>query len=115
MAMRSLKDSTESLAEQLMPGWKAVKTHSGAPDDSEPRTDNITGGTGADSTMPSLADLKAKYVGAGAGPERDSAASMSNHDPSSAADTELVRMQNGPLRKTVAVSKSARKVLWSQG
>jgi hypothetical protein len=32
-----------------------------------------------------------------------------------AADTTVVELESGPLKKTVAVSKSKNKVIWSQG
>lgn len=103
----------ERLAESLMPGWTAIKTARSAP---------LAGGSdyrdslrkaGVDIvTMPSLDELKAKYAGF-TGPARDHVA-----DAQSLADnpdTAIVSLQNGPLRKTIAISKSAKKVLWSQG
>jgi hypothetical protein len=53
--------------------------------------------------------LKAKYLGA-ARTHADSA-------PTDAAKRRIPRwsMESGPLRKTVAVSKSKKKVIWSQG
>ena len=64
------------------------------------------------SVMPSTDELKAKYLGA---PQRNSMQSDAADVAQDEADTALVEMEAGPLKKTVAVSKSRKKVIWSQG
>lgn len=103
--------SIERLAEKLMPGWTAVK---------KVRSSNVLGGLAAkDSleeagvkimTMPSLDKLKAKYAGIGGKDQKLMPDSFADD-----SDTAIVNLQNGPLNKTVAISRSERKVVWSQG
>lgn len=114
---RNLNQLAAQVAEQAMPGWKAVKeTSLDAPDrrDSYSRdsSDSNLGST-ADAVMPTTEQLRAKYLGARTSQSvhRDSATDVAEH----AADTALVELESGPLKKTVAVSKSQKKVIWSQG
>jgi hypothetical protein len=102
------------VAEDALPGWRVVQettldpatevlgSNADSPDDSA--------ADGADSVMPSMEKLKAKYLGAG---QADSAGIDAVTD--NTADTTLVELESGPLKKTVAVSKSKKKVIWSQG
>jgi hypothetical protein len=119
MARRSPQksdDSCSSVAEQAMPGWKAVNETSleesgsdGTRYAADTAGDDVVGT--ADSVMPSMEELKAKYLGAA----RADALPMSREAAADAADTTLVELEAGPLKKTVAVSKSKKKVIWSQG
>jgi hypothetical protein len=105
--------SEEQLAESLMPGWTAIKNPRAAPIGGVAGLQDSLRKAGVDIvTMPSLDELKAKYAGF-TGPLRDSGAGSSGLADN--PDTAIVNLQNGPLRKTVAFSKSAKKVLWSQG
>jgi len=98
----------QRLAESLMPGWKAVETYSGEGAVAMAALpDSMPDGVVADSAMPSMEKLKAKYGVTDPTASADAAGSES--------DTVIVKLQNGPLRKTVAVSPSAQKVIWSQG
>jgi hypothetical protein len=113
---RNLSES-EKVAETAMPGWKAVKeTSLAAPAANEAsyadssRTD--TSGT-ADSVMPTTEQLKAKYQGAA--PQSDSLSQPGADVAAEEADTTLVELESGPLKKTVAISKRRKKVIWSQG
>ena len=108
------KSEIEKLAEELMPGWRAVDAH--MDDDTSEllaATDARAKRSRADSTMPSIAKLRAKY---GTKESDINVGSTSFHDSrSDASDTAIVQVESGPLRKTVAISPSKRKVLWSQG
>jgi hypothetical protein len=119
MARKSSTDDNwaAQVAEEAMPGWKSVSettleapsaftSHDAAADYDSPRE--------ADAVMPSLDKLKAKYLGASV-PRSDDAVRVVLDNASEAADTALVEMEAGPLRKTIAVSKSKKKVIWSQG
>jgi len=106
--------SAASVAETAMPGWKVVKETSlnnleaasdAVGNDPEPT---------ADAVMPSLDQLKAKYLGVVRTDAVPDPASYANA-AADAADTTLVEMEAGPLKKTVAVSKKGKKVIWSQG
>ena len=116
-------DAAVRAAEAAMPGWKAVKQtsleeppalESGADsmDNRSPRT--------ADAVMPSVDKLKEKYLGVSgrrsdAGGRARYSDSVTRDAAVESADTALVEMESGPLKKTVAVSKSQKKVIWSQG
>jgi hypothetical protein len=110
--------AASKIAEEALPGWKAVKTTSAAASE-ELATDAYAADEPppqVDAVMPSLDELKAKYVGArGAGPDAATPSPSSADAAAAAADTALVQMEAGPLKKTVAVSKSQKKVIWSQG
>ena len=106
------KSEIEELAEELLPGWRAVDAH--MQNDSEPLAarDSADERPKADSTMPSMEKLRAKY-----GTKKSDVAGTVLKDARSnpAGDTAIVQVESGPLRKTVAISPSRRKVLWSQG
>lgn len=121
MARRSPQtpdDSASSVAEQAMPGWKAVNETSlaesgsgGAAYAADAASDDVA--AAADAVMPSMEALKAKYLGAASA---DALPRPTSRDVAAdAADTALVELEAGPLKKTVAVSKSKKKVIWSQG
>lgn len=105
---RSKDSAAENLAESLMPGWTVVKSGSGSRPESGYK-DNLEKAGVSIVTMPSMDKLKAKYVGVSKGLKADHVALGGN------PDTAIVDLQNGPLTKTVAVSKSRKRVLWSQG
>lgn len=113
---RNPSDAVAQAAEAAMPGWKAIKeTPLEASRRDRYSADATTSdpGNAADAIMPSTEQLRAKYLGA---TQRDSAAPQSSSDVArDEADTALVEMESGPLKKTVAVSKSKKKVIWSQG
>jgi hypothetical protein len=105
----------EKVAETAMPGWKAVKETSltGPAANAAYFADSVStdvSGT-ADSVMPTTEELKAKYLGA----RSDSLGQRNADTGSDEADTTLVEMESGPLKKTVAISKSRKKLIWSQG
>jgi len=99
-----------------MPGWKAINEtplqQSGARSLAVDAADDTA--HAADAVMPSLDELKAKYLGAARG-DAAPAAIRQEDTAANAADTTLVELESGPLKKTVAVSKSKKKVIWSQG
>lgn len=115
---RGEEPSASRVAEEAMPGWKVVKETSldqsrvaVAPDAYS--NDQQDRGESADVVMPSLDDLKAKYLGAS---QSDSVSDSVRRDiAAESADTSLVELESGPIKKTVAVSKSRKKVIWSQG
>jgi len=106
--------SPAQVAEEALPGWKAVKETSLEKRAGMTRTESYDADAPvADAVMPSLDQLKAKYLGADA-----AAADAPPADADVAADeadTSLVELESGPLKKTVAVSKRQKKVIWSQG
>jgi hypothetical protein len=63
--------------------------------------------------MPSVEELRAKYLGAS--PRAIMDAPPDAEAPTDMGDVSLVELESGPLKKTAAVSKSKKKVLWSQG
>ena len=106
--------SPAQIAEEALPGWKAVKETSLEKGAAATRSESFDADAPiADAVMPSLDQLRAKYLGADA-----AAAGAPPADADVAADeadTSLVELEAGPLKKTVAVSKSRKKVIWSQG
>jgi hypothetical protein len=112
---RNLSKS-EKVAETAMPGWKAVREispTSPAANEAYLADSASTDVSGtADSIMPTTEELKAKYRGAA---RSDSTSRPSADTRSDEADTALVEMESGPLKKTVAISKSRKKLIWSQG
>jgi len=115
---RNPSDLAAQVAETEMPGWKAVKEISLTSSNQNSyyhmdSSDSDPLGTTADAVMPSTEQLKAKYLGA---PQADSSSAIPQADTSSnETDTALVELESGPLKKTVAVSKAQKKVIWSQG
>jgi hypothetical protein len=109
--MAKNKSEAARIAEEALPGWKAVSETSAtqgehesfAADDAQPN---------ADSVMPTVDDLRQKYLGAA---EAQMAGADSADDGIESDDAELVDLESGPLKKTVAVSKKNKKVIWSQG
>jgi hypothetical protein len=113
---RTRDDSAAHVAEEALPGWKAVKETSLDEDEQAgAATDAFyeDAAKTADAVMPSLDRLKAKYLGASG--TRSDAMPDAAEAAAAAQDTALVEMESGPLKKTVAVSKSKKKVIWSQG
>jgi len=120
MARRSqtVDPSASSVAEEAMPGWKAINETSleqwgpaAATFAADAASDDSAGP--ADAVMPSMEDLKAKYLGAS---RADTISASTRQDVAAdVADTALVELEAGPLKKTVAVSRSKKKVIWSQG
>lgn len=111
MAKQSSKNSDDAatVAEREMPGWKAVKVETtraralaAIDDKGEPKA-------GADVVLPSLEKLRRKYLGEddAQDPERELL------DSGLPDDLEVVEMESGDHRKTVAVRRG--KVVWSQG
>lgn len=106
------KSASTRIAEEHFPGWKATRVSSmeeGAEPlsatlaDSDPRAS-------ADATMPGMDELRKKYLGA-----RDAGGQDSLPASDSSEDTDLVELESGPLKKVAAVSKTKKKVIWSQG
>ncbi|SPP92787.1 hypothetical protein [Bradyrhizobium vignae] len=107
------KDSKSAkIAEEHFPGWKATRVSSmeeGAETLAETLADSDRR-SAADTTMPGLDDLRRKYLGA-----RDSSSADTLPLSDGAEDTDLVELESGPLKKVAAVSKTKKKVIWSQG
>lgn len=116
---RALDFSASRIAEEALPGWKAInetsleeESGSGATAFAADASSDDSAGT-ADAIMPSTEELRAKYLGAA---RSDAISTSTRQDVAgAAADTALVKLEAGPLKKTVAVSKSKKKVIWSQG
>lgn len=114
MASPRKASRSSQIAEQQFPGWKATKVSSldeGAEPLESHFSDDATSNA-AESVMPSQDELRKKYLGAKEAPP---VAARRGGGPDTTADTDLVELESGPLKKTVAVSKRSRKVIWSQG
>jgi hypothetical protein len=116
---RERRDAAD-IAEETHRGWKAVDEASLA-EAAAPYSDSLASAydaaaQAADAVLPSQDELRAKYLGAAAGAADSLSTALSASDAAAeAADITLVKLEGGPLKKTVAVSKSQKKVLWSQG
>ena len=99
---QGVKMSPLEIAEKAMPGWKAVTAESvtDAPDTAE-----------SDAHLPSLADLKAKYLGPAAA--SDALNIEESGEPTNT--TEVVTLQSGPLKRRVGVNTQKGVVTWRQG
>lgn len=102
-------EDAASVAEKEMPGWKAVRSETTRARASREIDTDGKPKAGADVVLPSLDKLRQKYLGedGSTDPERDIL------DAGPADDVEMVEMESGEHRKTVAVRKG--KVVWSQG
>ena len=98
-----LKMSPIEIAEKAMPGWKAVTAESvtDAPDTAE-----------SDAHLPSLAALKAKYLGPAAASD---ALNIIEDSSKPTSTTEVVTLQSGPLKRRVGVNTQKGVVTWRQG
>lgn len=113
----NISDLAAEVAEEALPGWTAIQEtplDAPQPEIATPHADawpDDASDAAGEFVMPSTETLKAKYLGAA---QADTPLA-NNAGADDAADTTLVEMEAGPLRKTVAISKSKKKVLWSQG
>jgi hypothetical protein len=110
---RGIKGASSRIAEESFPGWKATKENS-MEEEAEPLASHSADdmrSDAAETVMPSQDDLRKKYLGARDAPKPQSKAPLAD----TSADTDLVELESGPLKKTVAVSKKTKKVIWSQG
>lgn len=97
---QSVKMSPHEIAEKAMPGWKAVT--------SEAVTDAHE--TAApDAHLPSLAELKSKYLGT------DAVSDAANVEDEPTNTTEVVTLQSGELKRKVGVNTDKGVVTWRQG
>ena len=106
------KSASSRIAEEHFPGWKATRVNSMA-EGAEPLSASLSDSdrrTSADATMPDMDELRKKYMGA-----RDASGQDTLPASDSSDDTDLVELQSGPLKKVAAVSKTKKKVIWSQG
>jgi hypothetical protein len=113
---RTSDESTARVAEEAFPGWKPVhETSLSTPSSSRNAhaADHAPGAPDADVIMPTIEELRAKYLGAEAAMDAPSATDPDA--PTDNNDVSLVELESGPLKKTAAVSKSKKRVLWSQG
>ncbi|WFU62480.1 hypothetical protein [Bradyrhizobium brasilense] len=111
---KNSKNASSQIAEEHFPGWKATRVSS-MEEGAEPLSAGMADSSSrrsADTTMPGLDELRKKYLGA-----RDSGGTDSAPAPASDSteDTDLVELESGPLKKVAAVSKTKKKVIWSQG
>lgn len=117
MARKPVDPSPSQVAEEAMPGWKAVNEVSlepGSAASADAGDYHNDSAEAADAVMPSIKQLQAKYFGAA---RADAVAEATGRDAAAAdaSDMSLVELESGPLKKTVAISKSKKKVIWSQG
>lgn len=93
--------SPKEIAEKAMPGWKAVTSEavSDAPETVE-----------ADAQLPSLAELRRKYLG-----KRASDAPNLEESEQATKTTEVVTLQSGQLKRKVGVNTQKGVVTWRQG
>lgn len=110
---RGTRGVSSRIAEESFPGWKATNENSmeGEAETLASHSTDDMRSDAAETVMPSQDDLRRKYLGA-----RDAAKPQSKTPlADTSADTDLVELESGPLKKTVAVSKKTKKVIWSQG
>jgi hypothetical protein len=108
------KSTAAEIAEEKMPGWKAVAPSGPISPLGETRrypADAVRDSVPADAVMPSTRQLRAKFLGADAAAQE---ADNSNADPLE-ADVELVDMKSGGIERTVGVNSKTKKIDWSQG
>ncbi len=103
----SPKDSAKSksaaeIAEAAMPGWKAV------PKEEETRSLDARTFVSPDATLPSLTELRKKYLG-----EAEDLSDVRPKHLAAEDDTEVVTLSSGPHKKKVGVKGG--KVVWWQG
>lgn len=96
------KKSAAEIAEAAMPGWKAV------PEEEQIRVFDAGVSSSPDATLPSLTDLRKKYLG-----EEVARADFAPEHTAATDDTEVVTMTSGPLKKKVGVKGG--KIIWYQG
>jgi hypothetical protein len=110
------RPSAAEIAEQKMPGWKAVKSSGpirpfGAPERTADATDVPDyPPPKVDAVMPSTKQLRRKFLGDDAADAADETTS----DPLE-SDVEPVDMKSGDLERTVGVNRRTQKIEWSQG
>jgi hypothetical protein len=108
------RPSAIDIAEQEMPGWKAVKpsgpikafnasARENAADEASDHASKV------DAVMPSTKQLREKFFGTA-----DNSAAEADAQPYD-SDIELVNMKSGELQRTVGVNVKTRKIEWSQG
>jgi hypothetical protein len=96
------KKTAAEIAEAAMPGWKSV------PKELELASDSAHAvPTPPDATLPSLADLKRKYLG------EQLKADPAPEESASLDDTEVVTLSAGSQHKKVGVKDG--KIIWHQG
>jgi hypothetical protein len=96
------KRSAAEIAEAAMPGWKAV------PNEEDMRTIDASTSVPPDAALPSLAQLRKKYLG-----DVDNSVDLAPEHMAALDDTEVVTMTAGPLKKKVGIKGD--KVVWYQG
>jgi hypothetical protein len=102
--------SAAKIAEEQMPGWKAVEATGPIRPFGVTNADAERSAPKVDAVMPSTQELRRKFLGADAVGAADEASSAPLE-----SDVELVNMQSGDLVRTVAVNRSTGKIEWSQG
>lgn len=100
--------SNKAAVEQQMPGWKTVQQSSeyeAFTMDAETRRH-----VEADAVLPSIAELRQKYLGDAAtvAPENADFVDLAAPDP-----TELVQVESAEQRKSIGVRNG--KIVWKQG
>jgi hypothetical protein len=117
MPKKALEDSVAQIAEEAFPGWKPVRETSleePSARSAKFSSDDVHDEPDADAVMPSIEELRTKYFGADSA-TTELARAPDPDAPTDIGDVSLVEFESGPLKKTAAVSKSKKKVLWSQG
>jgi len=115
MPQRTTPTAAE-IAENQMPGWKAVKPAGpvrefGGPSERAAADSTDDASAKADAVLPDTDKLLRKYLGADAGP----AALSTDSTDTPASDVELVDLKSGDLERTVGVNLKSQKIEWSQG
>lgn len=97
---QSVKMSPHEIAEKAMPGWRAITSEAVA--DARENAES-------DAHLPSLAELKSKYLGA------DAVSDAANIEEEPTDTTEVVTLQSGELKRKVGVNTEKGVVTWRQG
>jgi hypothetical protein len=114
MAQKPLPTAAQ-IAEEKMPGWKAVESKGpirdfGATAHAMASSDAPDVPPKVDAVLPTTKQLRRKFLG-------EDAADAADEDQAKPLepDVELVDMKSGDLERTVGVNRRSQKIEWSQG
>jgi hypothetical protein len=110
--VKKSKPSAVEIAQEKMPGWKAVEPSGPIKAFGAPRkdADAVESSQSVDAVMPSTKQLRAKFLGADAADAADD-----KYADAVEPDVEMVNLKSGDLERTVGVNNTTEKIEWSQG
>lgn len=110
--VKKSKPSAVEIAQEKMPGWKAVAPSGPIKAFGAPRNDAdaVESSQPVDAVMPSTKQLRAKFLGADAADTVDD-----KYADAVEPEVEMVNLKSGDLERTVGVNNTTEKIEWSQG